>query len=135
MGFLNIFFNSFRSSEKDENELSWNKLISIEQLESIIEESKELPVVIFKHSTSCGISRMVLREFQRNYSSTEDQIKLYYLDILSFIELSNEVSIKFQVFHESPQLLVIKDGNTIHHSSHYRIDARILKKYISIDAN
>ena len=132
MGFLNKFFSFFRSSEIINNDVPWNMLTSLDLLETIHEESKEKPIVIFKHSSRCGVSRMVLREFQRNYSRNEEQLKLYYLDILSYRELSNEVSIKFQVLHESPQLLVIKDGMLIHHSSHYRIDPRILSDYVSI---
>ena len=134
MGFLNMFFSLFRSSEKDDFDLPWGILVSMDQLDSIVEESNEKPVAIFKHSTRCGVSRMTFREFQRNYSLSEDQFKLYYLDIYNYRELSNEVSIKFQVLHESPQLLVIKNGNVVHHSSHYRIDSRILNEFISIDA-
>ena len=134
MGILNLFFGLFHSSQSEIKEIPWNKLTSIGQINNIIEESKEKPVVIFKHSTRCGISRMVLREFQRNYLLTEDQIKIYYLDILSYRDVSDEISIAFQVFHESPQLLIIKDGITVQHSSHYRIDARDINDYISIDS-
>jgi len=134
MGIINLFFGLFRSFEHEQKEMPWNKLTSIEQINDIIEESKEKHVVIFKHSKRCGISRMVLRDFQRNYMLAEDQVKIYYLDILSYRELSDEISIIFQVFHESPQLLIIKNGITIHHRSHYRIDAKAINDYISIDS-
>ncbi len=122
MRFLNMFFSMFRSSKGEEMDLPWIRLTSIDQLNSIIEKSNEKPILIFKHSTQCGISSMVFREFQRVYGLNEEQIKLYYLDIISFREISNEVSIRFQVIHKSPQVIIIKDGNTIHHSSHYQIN-------------
>jgi bacillithiol system protein YtxJ len=129
-----MFFSLFRSSEEKMKELPWHYLTSAEQLDNLIEESKSRLVIVFKHSTRCGISRMVLKDFIRNYSLTEESTVLYYLDIFSYREISNEISIRFEVVHESPQLIAIKNGNVIHHSSHYRISANKLNELVSIDA-
>jgi bacillithiol system protein YtxJ len=72
---------------------------------------------------------MALRQFERQFEIDNANVKLYFLDLLSFRDISNEIAIRFQVFHQSPQLIVLKDGNTIHHSSHYQIDADLLKQF------
>ena len=128
MGILNLFKS--KSENISRPEIPWHRLTSLEQLETIIEESKTKPVAIFKHSTRCGTSSMALRQFERNYNIPSNQIKLYFLDLVSFREVSNEVGITFQVLHESPQLIVIKNGSSVYHASHYRIDASILEKFV-----
>ena len=130
MGFLNKILGSANTEDKEEKNIPWNKLSTIDQLDSIFEDSLKRPIVIFKYSTRCGTSRMVLREFERNYSIDDGRIKLYFLDLIAFRDVSDEVAIRFQVLHHSPQLIVIKNGNTVHHSSHYSIDAEILEKFI-----
>jgi len=130
MGILNYLFGTNLSPEKEIKNIQWNELTSLDQLDIILEESLVKLIVIFKYSTHCGSSRMALRQFEKNYLIEDDSIKLYFLDLIAFREVSNEVAIRFQVLHHSPQLIVIKNGNTIHHSSHYSIDAGILERYI-----
>ncbi|HBY67023.1 MAG TPA: bacillithiol system redox-active protein YtxJ [Flavobacteriaceae bacterium] len=103
----------------------------MEQLEEIIKESKNKPVAIFKHSTRCGISRMVLKQFEKNYDLDDNQLKLYFLDLLQNRDISNEIAARFKVHHESPQMIVLKDGEVIHHDSHQGIDANHLKSLAS----
>ena len=86
--------------------------------------------MIFKHSTRCGISRMVLKQFESNYDIDPSQMKLYFLDLLSNRDVSDEVGYKFQVMHQSPQLIVIKNGVAVAHASHHSINASELKKFI-----
>jgi len=131
MGLFGLFGGKDSSEEKkNERAIPWNELTSIEQLATIEEESKSLPVAIFKHSTSCGISRMVLRNFERGYYMEDEKIKLYYLDLLANRDVSNEVANRFQVLHQSPQLLVIKNGTAVAHESHHSIQAGDLANYI-----
>ena len=68
MGILDKLFGNKNSSEKEEKHIPWNRLTTVEQLETIIEESNSKSVAIFKHSTRCGISRMVLRQFENNFN-------------------------------------------------------------------
>jgi bacillithiol system protein YtxJ len=102
---------------KEDKLLPWIALNCIEQLREIEENSKLKTQVIFKHSTRCGISRMVLNQFIESFN-LDAPIDLYYLDLLEYRDISNEVGYKFQVMHESPQLLIIKNGVTIAHASH-----------------
>lgn len=128
------FFKKLRSPKnivKDSTvELPWHQMVQIDQLDAVVEESKTKPVVIFKHSTRCGISRGVLRIFERNYKMKDDQVKLYFLDLLAYRDISNEIAARFKVHHESPQLIVVKNGEVVHHTSHHSIDAEDLPKYM-----
>lgn len=102
--------------------MNWIQLTETQQLHEIIAESETMTIAIFKHSTSCGISRMVLKGFERESEKTHpDNVKFYFLDLLKFRTISNEIADRFDVRHESPQLIVIKNGAVKHHSSHSSI--------------
>jgi bacillithiol system protein YtxJ len=128
--FKNIFGGD--SSEKEEKKLfiNWIPLNSLSQLEEIKEQSKTESIGIFKHSTRCGISRGVVRQFENSFDDEVSTLKMYYLDLLNFREISNEVGYQFQVIHQSPQLLIIKNEHAVAHASHYDIMSIDLKKYI-----
>ena len=120
MGLFNKIFSG-SNEPKDEKVLPWIPLTQIDQLDSISEASLSKTQLIFKHSTRCGISRMVMNQFVDAYD-VEANADLYYLDLLSYRDVSNEVGYKFQVIHQSPQLLVIKNGVSIAHASHGAIN-------------
>lgn len=130
MSLLKKLFSSSTNYEKEKITIPWHRLTTIKQLDDIEKESLRKPIAIFKHSTRCGTSRMALRQFERQFEIEDEKVKLYFLDLIAFREVSNEVAIRFQVMHQSPQLLVVKNGNTIHHSSHYNIDAGLLKQFV-----
>ena len=90
--------------------------------------SKTKTQVVFKHSTRCGISSMVMKQFVSAYD-VDSNLDLYYLDLLNHRDVSNEVGYKFQVMHQSPQLLIIKNEIVVARASHYDIMSIDLKKY------
>ena len=118
------------SKEVEETYLSWTPLISVEEINTIIEISKNQSILIFKHSTRCGISRMIIKQFESLFNEENKQLKVYYLDLLNFREVSSKLSEVFQVIHQSPQLLVIKNGISVYNESHYEITKVNLSKYI-----
>ncbi len=121
MGLLNkIFWGS--SEPKEEKLLPWIPLNELSQLETINEKSATKTQVIFKHSTRCGISRMVMNQFVDAYDLNEKDLDLHYLDLLNYRDVSSQVGHKFQVMHESPQILVIKNGVVVAHASHGAIN-------------
>ncbi len=130
MGLLNSIFGS-KTEKKEEQEsfIKWIPLTSLEQIKLIIEQSKKEPIAIFKHSTRCGISSMVIKRFVSSFDEELKDFKVYYLDLLSYREISNEIGYEFQVLHQSPQLLVIKNGEAITHASHYDIAQIDLRKF------
>ena len=130
---MGLFGNIFASKNDDGNNKSktipWIALTSQEQLEEIQQKSNSKTQVIFKHSTTCGISRMVLNMFTQSYNFLDGQMDFYFLDIHRDRDISNEVGHKFQVLHQSPQLLVIKNGTAVAHDSHGAIAEIDLNKY------
>ena len=127
---MGLFKNIFGSSEpKDKKILPWQQLTDVSQLDVIEEKSKSKTQVIFKHSTRCGISSMAMNQFVSAYD-LDANLDLYYLDLLNNRDVSNEVGYKFQVLHESPQLLIIKNGSVVAHASHGAINNLDLERYI-----
>ncbi len=99
--------------------MHWIHLTDEEQLKQIVCKSQNRPQVIFKHSTRCSISSVALQRLQK--ADQPFDIDFYFLDLIAFRGLSNKVSEVFQVTHESPQVLVIKDGDCIYDESHLAI--------------
>ena len=98
----------------------WQSLTSLDKLNDIINQSHSEDQLIFKHSTRCGISSMVLKQFQKS-TNIEDAENIHLLDLIKYREISNKIAEDFDVRHESPQVLVIKDGVAINHASHHNI--------------
>jgi bacillithiol system protein YtxJ len=99
--------------------MKWIQLTSEEQLQQIISNSSTKPQVIFKHSTRCSISSVAYHRLQK--ASQPDDIDFYYLDLLAHRPLSGKIADTFKVHHESPQVLVIRDGKCIYDESHLAI--------------
>lgn len=102
--------------------MNWKKLTESTQIEEIKELSKIKPVLIFKHSTRCSVSSMSLDRLLRNWK-TEDGEKVvpYFLDLIAFRALSDQVEEEFGVAHESPQVIIIRNGNAVYDNSHFGI--------------
>ena len=96
--------------------MNWTHLTTINQLQAI--KKSEGYSVIFKHSTRCSISLMAKRKFELDWEDLPEDSTVYFLDLLNYREISNAVAEVFQVHHESPQLLLIRDGECILDQSH-----------------
>lgn len=99
--------------------MNWHPLSSEEQLVKIIEASHKKPQVIFKHSTRCSISGAAKTRLEK--AAEPEGIDFHYLDLLSFRPLSNKIAQTFHVHHESPQVLLIKNGECVFDESHLSI--------------
>jgi bacillithiol system protein YtxJ len=125
MSFFKNMFNSSEEKDSNENKINWNELTDLGQLSEIIEISNEKPVAIFKHSTRCSVSRMALKQFENEFNSS-DKVTPYFLDLIAHRDISNEIANRFGVTHQSPQLILIKEGKAIYNVSHSDIDAEEL---------
>lgn len=96
--------------------MNWINLEDDTQLEALKERSKTKAQVIFKHSTRCSISSMIKNRLDKNAGS--DNIDFYYLDLIAHRHLSNKIAEDFFVEHESPQILLIKNGACVYDESH-----------------
>ena len=130
MSLFNKYFGDSNPKVTTENDVGWNTLTELKQLDEIVSQSFVKPVIIFKHSTRCGISRMALRGFETDYSIPADCATPYFLDLLRYREVSDEVARRFTVVHQSPQVLVIRNSASIFDASHGDIDALSLKDKI-----
>ncbi len=129
MSFLNNFFGNSDKQTPITSKINWIPLTDLGQLNEIITLSNENPVFIFKHSTRCSISRMALKQFENEFD-LQAKVTPYFLDLLEYRSISNEIATRFNVMHQSPQLLLIKNGIVIYHVSLDSIDAQELKNKI-----
>lgn len=105
--------------------LKWKQLIDVNQLG----EQQEKPVLYFKHSTRCATSMMALKQFENQWAESDD-CEIYFLDLLKYRDISNEIEKMSGVRHESPQVVVMKEGKVLYHASHSDINAREIHKIL-----
>ena len=122
------WFSSNKGETKRVSLVNWVALTELSQLDEIIEESKTTPVLILKHSTRCSISLMAKNGLDKSWDIEDADLKTYYLDLLKFRPISNQLAETFNVHHQSPQILVIKDGKCTYTATHSDIDTRSIKK-------
>jgi bacillithiol system protein YtxJ len=107
--------------------VEWVALESVEQLQALQKESESKAVVIFKHSSRCGTSHMVLGRLERAAEILEGT-KMYFVDLLRHRDVSLMIENIFSVRHESPQLLIIRKREAVVHLSHFDIDPNAVRE-------
>ena len=112
--------------------MNWKTLDTMPQLVQLKADSFQKPVIIFKHSTTCGISAFAKHKLESNWDFTETDFDFYYLDLLSYRPISNQVAEDFGVVHQSPQIIVIKDGQAIYNTSHHQISTDAIRKSLKL---
>lgn len=128
--FKNIFKENTNTSKEEIKETAkFYTLDKMEQFDEIDEISQTKPVVLFKHSTRCSISRMALKQFDAEFNYPEEKIDWYLLDLLNHRDLSNEIASRYNVMHQSPQIIVIRNGKAVFNASHDSISAEDLKQF------
>lgn len=110
--------------------MPWIKLTDENQLEECWNLSHQKPQLIFKHSTRCSISIMALTRFQGSGILDSDAIDSYYLDLLSFRNISNAIETKSGVMHQSPQVIVLNKGEVFLSETHGMINGRAILQEI-----
>jgi bacillithiol system protein YtxJ len=104
--------------------MKWNHLTEESQLATIKERSGSVPQVIFKHSTRCSVSLVALGRLGR--SEQPEGVEFYMLDLLKYRDLSGKVADIFSVQHQSPQVLLIQNGNCTYNESHFGIEMPVI---------
>ncbi|SDI98429.1 bacillithiol system redox-active protein YtxJ [Chryseobacterium jejuense] len=120
MSFFEKIFGG-NNNETSDKKSFWKNIKSEEDLEKAIESSYQHKIAIFKHSTSCFISKTVLRNFEKEVENSDQQVEVYFLDLLAHRPLSNKIAEDFGIRHESPQLIVIENGKPVNSASHQDI--------------
>lgn len=133
MGFLKRLTSRSKSHQGAEALIEitqWNTLHSITELDRVELQSNEKPQVLFKHSSRCGISSMVLRRFKRQSHEVINGFDFYMLDVISDRALSNAIAERYGIIHESPQLIVLKGGAAVFNDSHHGINTCKLGSFL-----
>jgi bacillithiol system protein YtxJ len=110
--------------------MNWKHLTSVGDLENAISASDLGTVVLFKHSTRCAVSRMALKMFEQGWDESLSDVSAYYLDLLENRPVSAAIAEKLDIEHQSPQMLILQNGQVVHHSNHHAIDVNTLKNYL-----
>lgn len=109
--------------------MNWIPLTDEAQLRDIVLKSNEKPQVIFKHSTRCSISSMARSRLER--SEAPGEADFYFLDLIAYRGISNKIAQDFNVYHESPQVLVIRNGECVFDESHGAIDMEDIRQQVA----
>ncbi len=104
----------------------WLPLESENDLVKAMETSFAKPTVIFKHSVRCFISKTVLQNFEKEVENSPVDAAFYYLDLIKHRALSNKIAEDFNVTHQSPQVIVLKDGKPVADASHQSISVSLI---------
>ncbi|HKY03649.1 MAG TPA: bacillithiol system redox-active protein YtxJ [Blastocatellia bacterium] len=106
------------------------ELKSVSELDQALSESKEKPVLLFKHSTTCPISARAFREFKSHLNAADPNVSYRMITVQTARPVSNEVAQRLQVQHETPQAILIRDGREIWNASHFAITTAALEDAI-----
>jgi bacillithiol system protein YtxJ len=102
------------------------------QLLEIKNISNNVPVILFKHSTRCSVSSMVLNRLSRNKDLAENEASIYMIDVREQRAISNSIAEDYHVYHESPQVLIIYKGECVYDESHNGIEGEELINQINL---
>jgi len=123
MNFLKKMFN-----KKEELMESWKIINNESQLDEIKEFSEKKPIIIFKHSTRCGISAHAKHKLESAWNFKDSDLDFYYLDLITYRNISNKIAEMFDVFHQSPQIIIVKNKKAVSNFSHQSISIEKIRK-------
>ena len=102
----------------------WIIIDSMDLLQKADEVSFEKPVVLFKHSTRCPVSTFAFNRLREGWKELGDKVQLYYLDLIAYRAISNQIASAYRVTHQSPQILLILNGKCIMDCSHESVSVQ-----------
>lgn len=115
--------------------MNWLKLETLSDYNEMVAASKKeeyYAVAVFKHSTRCPVSMMAKLKMTSSWDIDENELPIYLIDLIKYRDISNQIATDFNVQHESPQLLVIKNNKCVYHASHSGISASEVKELLEI---
>lgn len=116
---------------KKKEPMNWTSLTSIENLKDLNEASNQKMVLLFKHSRTCSISAAALGRLERSWEEENSKkLDLFFLDLITHRDISNQIAQDYGVMHESPQVLLIKDGKAVYNESHFGISLKDLLEQV-----
>jgi len=114
--------------------MNWIHIKSEDMIDDIKKESYKNRVLIFKYSPKCSINMLMMNMLEREWNCSElENIKTYFINIIAYRHISNMIESEFDVYHESPQVLIIENGKSIHDVSHGKIRYENLKEVLKCE--
>ena len=107
---------------------SWKTINSIQELDAVLDSSHDKPVILFKHSTTCSRSAYAKHRLESNYSISPTKAEFYYLDLLNHRDVSNSIASKLGITHQSPQIILVKNGKAVFNTSHESISLKSIEE-------
>ena len=108
----------------------WNTLTEKEAFYTLLENSAAKPQIIFKDSTTCGISAYAKERLRNGYELIAGKAAFHYLDLLAFRPISNLIAQELKVTHQSPQIIVLRDKKVVYTTSHHAIDPGVIARHL-----
>jgi bacillithiol system protein YtxJ len=113
--------------------MNWTAITTLEQLTNITEISKSTPCIIYKHSTRCNTSEMMKFVIENDWQFSENEVRPFYLDILKYQDIAIAIADQFQVHHQSPQILLIKNEECTYDADNMEISIEELTESLADD--
>ena len=120
----------FSKSTASNKSFPWKELTSVEAFNESLNASPDKIKLYFKHSTRCSISSMALKGFERSWDLTTPEVELYFVDLIAHRDISNAIATTSHVEHQSPQVVIWRNGEVIYDASHHHIDAQEIQKIL-----
>jgi bacillithiol system protein YtxJ len=113
-------YSQNQTSDFEQSEI-WSPISGIDNIDAILQASSEKPQLIYKHSHRCSVCILAKEELEGIADQVLDSSDLYMINVIHQRDLSNAIASTFDVRHESPQVIIIKDGEVAWKGSHWAI--------------
>lgn len=124
MGILDQLIGNHRESLLE----GWQTLEKEEQIEEVLQASQAKPVLIFKHSPHCGTSAMVKHQVERDWDFSQEELAVFYVDVIHSRPTSRALAERLGVVHQSPQVILIDQGVSVYATSHHMISVKAIRE-------
>ncbi len=118
----------FSKSSSPVSSFPWKEITSVDQFNEMLNAPSEKAKLFFKHSTRCSISSMALKGFERQWNTSNEDFELFFVDLIAHRDVSNAISEESHVVHQSPQVVVWRNGEVVYDASHHHIDAQKIQQ-------
>jgi len=118
----------FSKSSAPISSFPWKEITSVEEFNEMLNAPTDKAKLFFKHSTRCSISSMALKGFEREWNVSSDDFELYFVDLIAHRDISNAIAAESHVEHQSPQVVVWRNGEVIYNASHHHINAQKIQQ-------
>lgn len=113
-------------------QIAWIPLNNLNDWDAALQRSTAIPVMIYKHSTRCGISSMVQRRLEKAWNLSPTIIEPYFLDLIAHRDISDTIARTTGIWHESPQAIILYQNNVLYHASHSEIDVSAIAQCLPV---